>query len=147
MITEFGFVRIGAGVPAARAGAVRENVASLTALAEQAEQRRCDLSVYPELCVTAYTCGDLFHQKALLAAARGGLSQFIATTAGGHCVHVVGLPLVHSDLLFNCAVAIQDGRILGVVPKTFIPGYKEYYEPRWFVPATAVHRDEIELCG
>jgi len=147
MITEFGYVRVATAAPLVRAGAVTANVESMIALAREAADRQCDIVLYPELCVTGYTCADLFQQSALLQAAEAGLATFLEAVADTPCVHVVGATAARNGRLFNCAVAVQSGRILGVVPKTFIPGHKEYYEQRWFAAADPSLSGEVRLCG
>ena len=95
-----------------------------------------DVVVFPELCVTGYTCADLFGQSALLDGRRRGPRCRIAeATAGRAQLVVVGLPVPVGNSLFNCGVAIADGAVLGIVPKQFIPNYKEFYESRWFSSA------------
>ena len=144
---EFGYVRIATAVPRVRAGAVQANLASMAALAEEAASRSCDIVVFPELCVTGYTCADLFQQRTLLEAAEAALAEFLEATAQSGCVHVLGVPVVSRSRLFNCAVTAQGGTVLGVVPKTFIAGHKEYYEPRWFASGETVGRADVTLCG
>lgn len=147
MITEFGHVRVAAAVPPVRAAAVTDNVEGMVQLARQAAEQACDAVVFPELCIPGHTCADLFQQRALLQATGTGLQTFLEATAQLDPVYVLGAPVVSRSQLFNAAVVTQRGVILGVVPKTFIPGYSEYYEPRWFVSADAAVADEIELCG
>jgi len=147
MIQELGYARVGTAVPRTWVGAVQKNVAELVSLARQAEARECDIVLFPELCVTSYCCGELFHQRTLLAAAEEGLSWFLEQTRALSTVCVVGLPLAMDGQLFNCAAVVKQGRILGVVPKTFVPGYKEYYEPRWFAAGTQARRDTATLCA
>ncbi len=103
--------------------------------------------MFPELCVTGYTCADLFGQSALLDAGRQALDRIAEATAGRGQLVVVGLPIPVGNSLFNCAVAIGDGAVLGVVPKQFLPNYKEFYESRWFSPAVGKEPAEIELGG
>jgi NAD+ synthase (glutamine-hydrolysing) len=147
MITTFGHVRIAAAVPPVRAAAVTENVKGILQLAERAADQDCDAVVFPELCLTGYTCADLFQQRALLQAVEDGLQSVLTASSHLDPVYVVGAPVVSRSQLFNAAVVIQHGTILGVVPKTFIPGYSEYYEPRWFVSGDAAVVNEIRLCG
>ena len=147
MIREFGYVRIGTAVPEVRAADVTGNVDRLVASAEEAAEAGCDLVVFPELCITGYTCGDLFLNTHLLCTAEQGLADFLARTTALGPVFVLGLPLSLGGELFNAAVVVQAGEILGVVPKIFIPGNGEYYEPRWFSSGQNVELCEIGLCG
>jgi NAD+ synthase (glutamine-hydrolysing) len=106
-----------------------------------------DVVLFPELCVTAYTCGDLFNQSALLASAMRGVSTIAEATRGKPGLAVVGLPLAVRNSLYNCAAVISGGRVLGIVPKQFIPNYKEFYESRWFSSANGTEPAEIDLDG
>ncbi|ODU01219.1 MAG: NAD(+) synthase [Planctomycetes bacterium SCN 63-9] len=106
-----------------------------------------DIVVFPELCVTGYSCGDLFGQAALLDAANAAIGTIARATAGRKQLVVVGAPLAVGNGLYNTAVAIADGRVLGIVPKQFLPTYKEFYEGRWFQQATGAERAEIDLGG
>jgi NAD+ synthase (glutamine-hydrolysing) len=132
MIREFGYVRIGTAVPEVRAADVTGNVERLVTSAKQASEAGCDLVVFPELCITGYTCADLFLNTHLLNTSEQGLADFLDRTADLPPVFVVGLPMRFQGELFNVAAVVQRGEILGVVPKVFLPGNGEYYEPRWF---------------
>ena len=91
--------------------------------------------MFPELCLTGYTCGDLFWQPALLKAAEDGLRRLLDATVGVDALLVVGLPVSVGASLYNCAAVCQRGNLLGLAPKTHLPGYGEFYEPRHFTPA------------
>lgn len=133
----FGFVRVAAGVPSLRVADVANNVDELVALAAQADARGVQVLVFPELALTGYTCGDLFLQPPLLKAARAGLLNFAERTAKTYSgIAIVGLPLAIDDQLANVAAVVQEGAILGIVPKSFLPNYGEFYEARWFGPAS-----------
>ncbi|HZW29477.1 MAG TPA: NAD(+) synthase [Isosphaeraceae bacterium] len=106
-----------------------------------------DIVVFPELCITGYTCADLFGQSALLEAGMQALGRVAEATAGRAQLVIVGAPIPVGNSLFNCAVAIDDGAILGIVPKQFLPNYKEFYEARWFSPAIGKEPAEIALNG
>lgn len=142
-----GFVRVATGVPDVRVADPQFNVAATIALMQQAVEQRACLALFPELGLTAYSCDDLFHQQALLDGALDALQQVLMASKALDLITVAGLPLQVDHLLFNCAVVVYRGRILGVVPKTFLPNYREFYELRQFAPASAVHRDTIALCG
>ncbi|MGI6776923.1 MAG: NAD(+) synthase [Acetivibrionales bacterium] len=143
----YGFVRVAAAVPRLRVADCKYNAQNIIDLINKAEEHSVQFVVFPELSITSYTCGDLFHQKALLDSARQYLGVVLKETRGTQVVAAVGIPLVSDNQLFNCAVIIQSGRILGAVPKTFIPGYGEFYEERWFAPGTMAQNDTISLCG
>jgi NAD+ synthase (glutamine-hydrolysing) len=147
MLKEFGFVRIGTAVPEVSVAGVAANVRHMLTLAAQAEAEACDIVAFPELGITGYTCADLFQHRTLLQAAEAGLAEFMRKTQKHRCVFVVGLPLAVDEKLFNCAVAVQAGKILGAVPKTILPNYREFYENRWFSPAAAAFSATVRLCG
>ena len=106
-----------------------------------------DVVVFPELCVTGYTCADLFGQSALLQAGIRAIEKIAQATAGPTQLVVVGAPVPVGNSLFNCAVVICDGKILGIVPKQHLPNYKEFYENRWFRPADGSEPAEIDVPG
>lgn len=150
MIEELSWFRVGVGVPRTVVADVAANVASLVDLAGEAAAQDCDLVIFPELCLTAYTCGELFQQRTLLNAAREGLTAFERRSAELDALFVVGLPLVVDARLYNVAAVVQHGRVLGLVPKSYIPGYNEYYEHRWFsvgdeAAARTVFVGEVEV--
>ncbi|MDD4017835.1 MAG: NAD(+) synthase, partial [Kiritimatiellae bacterium] len=116
MDKQFGYCRVGAAVPVVLPAAVSDNVASLTELAVKAAGDGVRVLVFPELCVTGYTCADLFFQPALLDAAEKGLSSFLEKTATLDTLLIVGLPLRLEGMLFNCAAVCCWGKLLGVVP-------------------------------
>src|SRR5439155_14231874 len=105
------------------------------------------LVLFPELGLSAYTCDDLFHQRALLGACLVGLEKIVDASRAHPLISIVGAPLQVDHLLYNCAIVIGTGRILGVIPKTYLPNYREFYEQRYFAPADASTRGEIELLG
>lgn len=145
MYTELGFVRIVTAVPETVVADVDHNVDSILALTDRLKHLKPDLVLFPELSLTAYTCADLFSHQSLLENAEKGLRKIIEQTSDSKSVYVVGTPLRQSSLLFNCAVAIQNGKVLGAVPKSVLPNYKEYYEKRWFAPAAAATDDKIKI--
>ncbi|SFI40080.1 NAD(+) synthase [Nitrosomonas sp. Nm34] len=142
-----GFVRVAVGVPDVRVADPVFNASTTIALMTQAVEQHAILALFPELGLTAYSCEDLFHQQTLLAGALEALSRVLEASEQLELITVVGLPLQVNHLLFNCAAIVYRGRILGVVPKTFLPNYREFYELRQFAPATAACCDTITLCG
>ena len=147
MHKQFGYCRVGAAVPLVCPGAVEKNIASLVALAKQASDAGADVLVFPELCVTGYTCADLFFQSALLDAAEKGLESFLKKIWQFDTVFILGLPVRQDGLLFNCAVVCRQGNILGVVPKSHLPNSREFYEKRWFSSSFCTQSKTIRLCG
>ena len=132
-----GFVRVAVGVPESRVADPAFNAARTVELMEQAARDHAALILFPELGLSAYSCDDLFHQQALLAGALEALQTVQRASEVLALITVVGLPLQVDHVLFNCAVVLYRGRILGVVPKTFLPNYREFYELRQFAPAAA----------
>ena len=141
------FVRVAVGVPVVRVADPAFNAEQTVALLGRAAEQRAVLVLFPELGLSAYSCEDLFHQRALLDACQAAIMRVLQASAAWPLVAVVGLPLQVDHLLYNCAVVLSRGRILGVVPKTYLPGYREFYELRQFTPADAATRAEIELAG
>lgn len=142
-----GFARVAVGVPECRVADPAFNAAQTIALAQQAAQGGAVLAAFPELSLSAYTCDDLFHQKALLDACEAALAQVVEATADLDIAIVVGAPLRVAHQLFNCAVVAAGGRVLGVVPKTYLPNYGEFYEARQFSAADCAIGTQIDLLG
>ena len=142
-----GFIRAAVGIPEVRVADPAFNAARTVELMEQAWRAQAVLILFPELGLSAYACDDLFHQQALLEGASAALQSVQQASAALPLITVVGLPLQVDHLLFNCAVVLYQGRILGVVPKTFLPNYREFYELRQFAPAAAATRHTIALGG
>ncbi|MGP0068384.1 MAG: NAD(+) synthase [Isosphaeraceae bacterium] len=141
----FGFVRITCVSPRTAVANPSANAAEIVRMLERVPDS--DVVVFPELCVTAYTCADLFGQTSLLDAAQRAVGRIAEATAGRAQLVVVGMPIPVGNSLFNCAVAIGGGAVLGVVPKQFLPNYKEFYESRWFSPAVGKEPAEIDMGG
>ncbi len=112
-----------------------------------AEGKGVQIIAFPELCITGYTCGDLFAQQLLLEEAEMELMQIINNTRQLDIIAILGLPVALNGMLLNTAVVIQKGKVLGVVPKTYLPNYKEFYEKRWFTSAACVTETSVRLCG
>jgi NAD+ synthase (glutamine-hydrolysing) len=147
-MTSYGFLRVAAATPVLRVADCDYNAGRILGLLARAEAEGAALVVFPELALTGYTCADLFQQLALQRAALAALYRLArdsASTFSG--LAVVGLPLAVDDQLFNCAAVLHRGRVLGVVPKSFIPNYKEFYEGRWFAAAATARSREIVLNG
>jgi NAD+ synthase (glutamine-hydrolysing) len=148
MLNHHGFVRVAAAVPLLRVADCSYNVGRIAGLLRQAHADGVGVVVFPELALTGYTCADLFQQATLQRAAVAALQELLRATDDGFAgLAVVGLPLAVDDQLFNCAAVLQRGELLGVVPKTFLPNYKEFYERRWFSPAVNVRGGTATVAG
>ena len=141
------FVRVGVGIPEVRVADPAYNAAQTIALIEQAAGRKALLAVFPELGLSAYSCDDLFQQQALLDASRAALGKILDASRDLPVVAIVGLPLVFDHMLFNCAAVVHRGRLLGLVPKTYLPNYREFYEMRQFAPADHRLHDTVDFPG
>ncbi|HJC40618.1 MAG TPA: NAD(+) synthase [Candidatus Intestinimonas pullistercoris] len=141
-----GFVKVAAGTPSIRVADCRYNAESCFTLMREADRQGVRVLVLPELCLTGYTCGDLFLQETLLRGAEEALSTVLEATKHLDMVTALGLPVRFENKLYNCAAVIQKGVILGLVPKTHLPNYGEFYEARWFAPGPAETR-QVTLCG
>ncbi|WP_324751278.1 NAD(+) synthase [Sphingomonas sp. LY54] len=146
-IHRHGFVRVAAATPAASAGDVAMNVEQSVLMAQQAHDRGVDLVVFPELNVSSYAVDDLFLQEAFLDAVEEGIAEICRRTADLAPVLAVGAPIRRNGRLYNCALVLSRGRILGVVPKSFLPNYREYYEKRWFVSGIGLNGIDVALAG
>ncbi len=143
----FGFLKVAAAVPHVRVADCAWNTARIIAMAEQAVQRGVEIILFPELSLTAYTCGDLFLQTTLLDAADAALEELAQATRKMPLTVIVGAPLRHGNALYNCAVLLAQGRILGVVPKSYIPNYAEFGEGRWFASGAGIAGEQIAVAG
>jgi NAD+ synthase (glutamine-hydrolysing) len=146
-IHRHGFVRVAAATPLASTGDVPFNVKETVGLAREGHERGCDLIVFPELNISSYAVDDLHLQEAFLDAVEQGIEDLCAQTADLSPVLAVGAPLRRNGRLYNCALAISRGRILGVVPKSFLPNYREYYEKRWFAMGFGLNGMDIAVAG
>ena len=143
----FGFLKVAAAIPHVRVADCAYNTERMKALCEEATQRGVEIVAFPELGVTAYTCGDLLLQQTLLDDADEALAALIHETRKLPLVAIVGIPLRHGSTLYNCAVVFSQGRVLGVVPKTCIPDYGEFYESRWFASGAGISDEHIAVAG
>ena len=146
-----GFVKVAAGTPKIRVADCRYNAEQIFTLMRQADKQGVKVLALPELCLTGYTCGDLFFQDTLLRGAEEGLQTILDATKNLDMIAAVGLPVRDKwdNKLYNCATVIQKGEILSLVPKTYLPNYGEFYEQRWFTPSGGVGGVDhmVQLCG
>jgi NAD+ synthase (glutamine-hydrolysing) len=145
-IHSHGLIRVGACTPVGTVGDPAANAAAVIALAQQGHKARADLLVFPELNISSYAIDDLHLQDALQAATDDALAAVVAASAKLRPVLLVGAAIPRNGRLYNCAVVIARGRVLGVVPKIFLPNYREYYEKRWFASGAGM-TGEIEVAG
>lgn len=143
----YGFVKVAAAVPRVKIADCKYNAGQLESLIAIADGKGVQIITFPEMCITAYTCGDLFGQQLLLEEAEMGLMQILNNTRQLDIISILGMPIAVNSTVINAAVVIQKGKILGVVPKTYLPNYKEFYEQRWFTSALQVAEDNVRLCG
>jgi NAD+ synthase (glutamine-hydrolysing) len=132
---DYGFIRVAAASPKLQVANPEYNILQLEQLIRQADADECAVIVFPELSVTGYTCQDLFRQRFLLQQVLLALDHLLAATKETDILALVGAPLAVSDKIYNCAVAIQHGEIMGVVPQGYLPGHQEFDETRWFARA------------
>lgn len=144
----FGFVRVGTATPIVKVANCTFNAQETAKVMKRASRKGVQVLFFPELGITSYTCADLFQQAPLLDGAIEALEIVLkASEREFSGLTFVGMPIEVDDQLFNCAVALSRGKILGVVPKSCIPNYKEFYEDRWFQPAANARSTEIKLLG
>lgn len=130
-----GFIRIAVAIPHLQVGNCVYNAERIIAQAQQAVEKGVTAVCFPELCLTGYTCQDLFHSQVVLDEAKEALLYIMSQTATLHITLLLGLPIAHQNRLYNCAAVISEGKVLGLVPKAFLPNYNEFYEMRWFASA------------
>ena len=142
-----GFVRIGVCTPRVRPADPVANGAACEAMLAEAEAAGVSVLVFPELCLSAYAVDDLFQQDVLLDAVQAEIARLVRLSKTVRAMFTVGAPLRHRGLIYNTAVAIHAGRILGVTPKSYLPNYREFYERRWFTPGLGVVGETIAVAG
>ena len=145
---KYGYVKVAAAIPVVKVADCVFNASQTEKQILEADEKGVQIIVFPELNLTAYSCGDLFGQRLLLEQAEMALMQVMNNTRQLDIISIVGMPVLLNSSLLNCAVVFQKGKILGVVPKSYLPNYKEFYEQRWFVSADAYPNTmTVRLCG
>jgi NAD+ synthase (glutamine-hydrolysing) len=144
---DYGFFRTAVAVPVVSLGDPEANAEEIIRLAKDAAKENTQFVVFPELSLTGYTCEDLFLRNSLIAAAMVGLKKILTATAKLDVILAVGLPLEVNGMLFNTAMILRKGKILAVIPKTYLPNYGEFYDRRWFASASQLSAKEIRLFG
>lgn len=142
-----GFVRVGALVNKLSLGNAIENAKEISRQIKKAYEAGVEIIVTPELSLTGYTCGDMFLQDKLVKDSIIGLEYVLSETKSLNIISIIGMPISTNNALFNCGVVINRGKLLGIIPKTYIPNYKEFYECRWFSSSLNLDINEIELLG
>ncbi len=145
MNKEYGYVRVGALVPELKVGNVNFNVEEIIKNIKLMDQEGVSIIATPELSITGYTCADLFFQDVLLKDTIDGLKRILEETKDLNIISIIGMPLKCDNQLFNVATVINKGKILGIVPKTYIPNYNEFYEKRWFRTSHSLISKNIKL--
>jgi NAD+ synthase (glutamine-hydrolysing) len=144
----FEYIRVAVAVPAIKVADPMFNAREIVSMAKKAfKRKKAGVILFPELCITGYTCSDLFNQRVLINGAENALEVILNETKNLNSLIAVGMPVKADNQLFNCAVILKGGEILGVVPKTFVPNYNEFYEKRWFASSSSRISDKITLCG
>ena len=144
---KYGFVKVAAAIPAVKVADVEYNIVQIESLIAQAEGQGVEILVFPELALTGYTCQDLFREQLLIDKSEEALVVLLDFTRKLDVISIIGLPVQIGGLLYNCAVVIQSGTILGLVPKTYLPNYGEFYEKRWFASSQELTARDIYLAG
>lgn len=142
-----GFIKVAAAIPSVKVADCSYNVQQIESLIAMAEGKGVEVIVFPELCITGYTCQDLFKQTLLLEQAETSVLMLLDFIRKLDIISIVGVPVVVGDLLLNCAAVIQKGDLLGLVPKTYLPNYSEFYEKRWFASSQDLQPSEIRFAG
>lgn len=145
---KYGFVKVAAAVPSLEVANCAYNTEQIHAMMTQAAGQGVEIVCFPELCITGYSCQDLFHQELLLREAEISLMHIIDFSRNLPVTIIVGLPVTVDGMLFNCAAVVSNGKLLGLVPKTYLPNYKEFYEQRWFTSGRTLREGAITtICG
>ena len=145
MTNRYGFIKVAAATPLVKIADCHANAEAIDRLTAEAVERGVSVVVFPELSLTGYTCGDLFLQSRIIEAGDEALAQLLATPRP--IVSIIGMPIYYKNNLYNCAVVIANGKICGIVPKSYIPNYSEFYESRWFTEGRDIRNAEITICG
>ena len=129
-----GYIKVGCAVPKIKVADCIYNVDQILSLIDKAKEKKIEILTFPELCITGYTCGDLFLQKTLINESEKQIKLICEASKSTDMLILIGCPIKISSHLYNCAVAINNGEILSIIPKTNLPNYDEFYEKRWFSP-------------
>lgn len=139
------FIKVAAACPKTKVGDVDYNIENILSCIDDAKRDGSKFIVFPELCITSYTCGDLFLQEYLINKALNGIKRILENTKDNDILIAVGAPLLYGSALYNCAFLLFKGKILGIVPKSYLPNYSEFYEKRWFTEGLSVEDEIVDL--
>lgn len=145
---EFGFVKVASAIPSVKVADCHYNMRQMLPIIHEAAEKNVEILTFPELGITSYSCADLFQQQLLLNEAEKALEELLKETTDIETIIIAGIPVPHTGILLNCAAVLHRGKIMGIVPKSYLPGYSEFNEERWFtsgkeLPAGAT----VRLCG
>lgn len=143
----YGYIKVASAIPSVKVGDVNYNLQQIELTIAQAEGKGVEIIVFPELCLTGYTCQDLFRQQLLIDAAEQAVVMLLDFTRQLDIITIVGIPVMVGNLLLNCAAVIQKGEVLGIIPKTYLPNYSEFYEKRWFASSQDLNPTEVRFAG
>ena len=141
------FITVAAAIPAVKVADCDYNIEQIIAQVTEAEEKGVEIIVFPELCVTGYTCQDLFRQSTLLENVELSVVRLLGHMRKMNVIAIIGVPVIVGDLLLNCAAVIQKGSILAMIPKTYLPNYNEFYEKRWFASSQDLRETQIRYAG
>ena len=141
-----GYFRVASAVPSVSVGDVHSNTEAIIAMARELASKHVRIAAFPELCITGYTCGDLFHNDVLLEAAETAIETIITASCTINCTIIVGVPVRLCTALYNCAAVVCNGELKALIPKTYIPNYNEFYEKRWWTSGQNIDTT-IEFAG
>ncbi len=146
-ISNHGFIRVATAIPEVKVADCKFNAQKIIRMIHKAADEKVQVICFPELCISSYSCGDLFHNNLLLKESERALLDILQETKQLNIISIIGLPVLSENKLFNAAAIIQSGKILGVVPKTHLPNYCEFVEKRWFSSGEESSYDLIHICG
>ena len=146
-MNNYGYIKVAAAIPSVKVGDCNYNVSEIEKMIISAEGTGVEIIVFPELSITGYTCQDLFRQEQLIDAAEMSIMKLLDFSRQLGIISIVGAPVIVGGLLLNCAIVIQCGEVLGIIPKTFLPNYSEFYEKRWFASSQDLHPTDILYAG
>lgn len=144
---KYGFIKVATAIPEVRIADTKFNLEAIERQIVMAEGQGVEIIVFPEFCITGYTCQDLFRQQQLLDDAERAMLRLLDFTRQLDIIAIVGTPVSVGSILLNCAVVVQHGKILGIVPKTYLPNYAEFYEKRWFASAFDMSPTKVHYAG